>query len=44
MRFPTGMVDHTATALGDGTVMFCGGLNQNGGEPELAAAYLYDPD
>jgi hypothetical protein len=44
MRFPTGMVDHTATALGDGTVLFCGGLNPSGGEPELSAAYLYDPE
>lgn len=43
MRFPTGMVFHTATRLGDGRVLFCGGLNENGGEPELDAAYLFTP-
>lgn len=43
MRFPTGMVWHTATRLLDGRVLFCGGLNEAYGEPELDAAYLFTP-
>lgn len=43
MRFPTGMVWHTATLLQNGKVLFCGGLNQTGGLPELDAAYLFTP-
>ena len=43
MRFPTGMVWHTATRLLDGRVLFCGGLNEVGGAPELDAAYLFTP-
>jgi hypothetical protein len=42
VRFFTGMAMHTATRLADGTVLFCGGLNVNGGQPELDRAYLLD--
>ena len=40
VRFPTGMADHTATRLGDGRVLFVGGLGAGGG-PALSAAYVY---
>ncbi len=43
MRFPVGLALHTATALGDGKVLFCGGLAENSGEPELDVAFLYIP-
>jgi hypothetical protein len=43
MRFPTGMLGHTATRLLDGTVFFCGGTNPIGGLPELDAAYIFTP-
>jgi hypothetical protein len=42
VRFFTGMAMHTATRLADGTVLFCGGLNVNGGQPELDRAYILD--
>ncbi|MFV1958478.1 MAG: hypothetical protein ACC662_03590, partial [Planctomycetota bacterium] len=43
MRFPTPMVLHTATRLVGGRVLFCGGLNEDGGLPELDGAYLFTP-
>lgn len=43
LRFPTGMVDHTATPLQSGLVLYAGGLNQVGGQPELDGAYLLRP-
>ena len=43
MRFATGMALHTATRLDDGRVLFCGGLNEIGGAPELDTAYLFTP-
>ncbi len=42
VRFFTGMAMHTATRLADGRVLFCGGLNVNGGMPELDRAYLFE--
>jgi hypothetical protein len=42
VRFFTGMAMHTATALEEGVVLYCGGLNVNGGQPELDRAYLLD--
>ena len=35
---------HTATPLPGGRILFCGGLNIDGTQPELDRAYLYDPD
>ncbi len=43
LRFPKGMVDHTATVLGNGQVLYAGGLNQIGGEPELDGTYILTP-
>jgi hypothetical protein len=43
MRFPTGMANHTATVLADGRVLFVGGLNPVGGQPELDRAYVFTP-
>ncbi|MFO0933110.1 MAG: kelch repeat-containing protein [Planctomycetota bacterium] len=43
VRFPTGMANHTATVLGDGRILFCGGLNPTGGLPEYDGAYLFTP-
>jgi hypothetical protein len=43
VRFQTGMAGHSATRLQSGKVLFCGGLNVVGGQPELAAAYLFSP-
>jgi hypothetical protein len=42
VRFFTGMAMHTATPLEEGVVLFCGGLNSNGGQPELDRAYILD--
>jgi hypothetical protein len=42
VRFFTGMAMHTATRLQDGVVFYCGGLNVNGGQPELDRAYILD--
>ena len=43
VRFPTGMANHTATVLGDGRILYCGGLNPTGGQPERDGAYLFTP-
>jgi len=43
LRFPKGMVDHTATVLTSGLVLYAGGINQVGGQPELDGAYLLHP-
>lgn len=43
VRFPTGMANHTATVLGDGRILYCGGLNPAGGQPEYDGAYLFTP-
>ncbi|MHC5011316.1 MAG: Ig-like domain-containing protein [Planctomycetota bacterium] len=43
VRFPVPMVLHTATRLSNGRILFCGGLNAVGGEPELDGAYLFTP-
>ena len=43
LRFPKGMVDHTATVLGSGLVLYAGGLNQTGGQPELDGTYILTP-
>lgn len=44
VRFPTGMANHTATVLGDGRILYCGGLNPTGGQPERDGAYLFTPE
>jgi hypothetical protein len=43
VRFPHGIANHSATRLSDGRVLFLGGLNPNGGQPELDRAYLFTP-
>jgi len=43
VRFPTGMAMHTATVLPDGRILFAGGLNPVGGQPELDGGYLFTP-
>jgi hypothetical protein len=43
MRFPTGIANHTATRLADGRVLYAGGLNPQGGLPELDGGYVYTP-
>ncbi len=43
VRFPTGMANHTATVLGDGRILYCGGLNPTGGQAERDGAYLFTP-
>ncbi len=43
LLFPTPLAFHTATQLGDGRVLFCGGLNENGGQPELSVAFIFEP-
>jgi hypothetical protein len=43
VRFPTGIAMHTATPLGGGRILFAGGLNPVGGQPELADAWLFTP-
>jgi len=42
VRFTTGMVHHTATVLPSGDVLFCGGLNEDGSQPNKTAAFLFD--
>jgi hypothetical protein len=43
MRFPTGMAAHTATRLGDETVLFTGGLAGDAQQSGFTAAYIYTP-
>ena len=42
LRFPTGMAKHTATRLVSGDILFCGGMNENGSQPNLSGAYILD--
>jgi hypothetical protein len=41
--FSVPMALHTATRLADGRVLFCGGLNEQSGQPELDVAFLFTP-
>ncbi len=43
MRLPTGMAFHTATTLLNGDVLFCGGLNEDGSQPNKTNAFLFTP-
>jgi hypothetical protein len=43
IQFITPLVLHAAAVLVDGRILFCGGLNPNGGEPELREAYVFTP-
>lgn len=43
MRFPTGMAAHTATRLGNGTVLFTGGLAGDAQQSGFTAAYIFTP-
>ena len=43
LGFPTPMANHTATVLGDGRVLFTGGLNPTNGLPEFDGAYVFTP-
>ncbi len=42
VRFGTGMVHHTATVLPSGDVLFCGGLNEDGSQPNKTAAFIFE--
>jgi len=42
VRFPIGMAHHTATVLASGDILYCGGLNEDGSQPNLRVAFLFD--
>lgn len=42
LRFTTGMAFHAASPLPSGDVLFCGGLNENGGLPNKQAAFVFE--
>ncbi|MDJ0520735.1 MAG: kelch repeat-containing protein [Planctomycetota bacterium] len=42
VRFGTGMAYHTATVLPSGNVLFCGGLNEDGSQPNKTAAFIFE--
>jgi hypothetical protein len=43
LRFGVGMAAHTATRLGNGRVLFCGGLGADANQTGMNVAYVYVP-
>lgn len=42
VRFPHGMSGHTATTLDNGEILFVGGLNVDGTQPNLRDAFIFE--
>jgi len=42
VRLGTGMAYHAASPLPSGDILFCGGLNEDGSQPNKTAAYIFD--
>ena len=42
VRFTTGMAFHAAACLPSGDILFCGGLNEDGSQPNKTATFLFD--